>query len=90
MLSSLTYVDADPPAGHRTAQRERVVRLEGAIHSRNGIPVGVVVRMSQKLSQPLREPVRDSVLEPLGLLVHLLPGVPEVLDQKGLDQTVPP
>jgi hypothetical protein len=46
--------------------------------------------MPQELSQALREPVRDRVLEALGLLVYLAPGVPEVLEQEGLDQAVPP
>ena len=36
-------------------------------------------RMAQKLREALGETVRDGVLQPLGLLVDLLPGVPEML-----------
>src|SRR5918999_375789 len=82
--------DADPLTSRRFAQREGVVRLEASVRGRDGTAVGVVAGMIEKLGQSLREPVRNRVLQELCLLMHLLPGVPEVLDEEGLDQTMPP
>jgi hypothetical protein len=50
----------------------------------------VVIRMPQQLRQTPGEPVRNGVLQPLCLIVYLLPIVTEVLQQESLDQTVPP
>jgi hypothetical protein len=82
--------DTDQLAGHRFAQGEGVIRRKAAVRGRDGVTVGVVVGMAKELGQALREPVRDGVLQTLGLLVYLLPGVTKVLEQEGLDQTVPP
>ena len=49
----------------------------------------VVIRMPQQLGQPLGKPVRNGMLQPLGLLVYVLPIVTQMLEQKRLDQPVP-
>ena len=82
--------DAHPVADHRLVEGEGFLRRQRAVGSRDGVPVRVAVRMPQERRQTPGEPVGDGVLEPLGLLVNLLPGVPEVLEQEGLDQPVPP
>jgi hypothetical protein len=38
--------------------------------------MGIPLRMAQKLGQALRELVGNSMLQPLGLLVYILPRVP--------------
>src|SRR5215212_10440508 len=71
--------DADPLTRDGLAQCKGVVRLQNAFDRWYRVPVRVVIRMPQQLGQPLGEPVRNRMLEPLGLLVHLLPIVTEVL-----------
>jgi hypothetical protein len=50
--------------------------------------VGVVVGVSEQLCEAFREPVRDGVLQLLGFLVHLLPRIAQLIQQKRLDQAV--
>ena len=54
------------------------------------IAVGIHGRVAQHGGHPLDQRVRDGVLQPLGLVVHRVPGVAEECDQVGLDQPVAP
>ena len=69
----------DATAGRHSAQGPRILGRQGAVGSRDWRAVGITVRMPQKLGQALRELVGDGVLQPLGLLVYVLPRVPEML-----------
>ena len=48
----------------------------------------VEVGPPEELEDPLLHPLRDDVLEPLRLVVHLIPGIAEDLDQEHLQQSV--
>ncbi len=50
--------------------------------------MGIVRRMAEHLGDPFLETLRDRVLEPLGLVVHLVPAVPQRLLEVGLEQPV--
>lgn len=77
-------------AGFRFAQEMGVLGRQGAVGGRDGRAVGITPRMAQEFRQTLRERIRGGVLQALGLLVHLLPGIPEMSEGKGLYQPVPP
>src|SRR5215213_6434850 len=84
------YALGEPLACDGLAQRIGIVHLQGAFCRGNGVSMRVVIRMPQQLRQTLGEPVRNGVLQPLCLVVYLLPIVTEVLQQESFDQTVPP
>ena len=52
--------------------------------------MGVELGTPEELEDPLLHPLRHHVLEPFGLVVHLVPAVAEHLDQEHLEQAVVP
>ena len=56
---------------------------------RDRVAVGIRRRMAQRLVDAGHEIVAHGVLEALGLVVHLVPAVAELLDEIGLQETVP-
>ena len=76
-------------AGGRAGQRRRPVLDVIAEGGRDRIAVRVTPRMAEGRVDPLDQQVADRVLQRLRLVVHLIPGHPGRLDQKGLDQPVP-
>jgi hypothetical protein len=63
--------------------------VDGAVNGGNGIAVRIHVRMAQSGGHALDQRVGYCVLQPLGLLVHCIPGVAQKLHQVSLDETVP-
>ncbi len=59
----------------------------------DGVRDRVAVRVESRAAEPgvdaLQQPVADRVLEHLGLVVHLVPGVAELAHEPGLDEAVP-
>src|SRR2546430_981197 len=54
----------------------------------DGVPVRVQLRPAEQLEDSSLHPLRDHVLESLGLVVDLVPGVAQHLDQEHLEQAV--
>ena len=50
--------------------------------------MGIEARIAQRVGHALDQHVGDGVLQPLGLVVHRVPGVAEEADQIGLDESV--
>src|SRR5947199_8794257 len=71
------------------AQGPGSLESQGTVRGGDRVSVRVTARVPQVLSQAPRKLVRDGVLELLGLLVNILPRIPEVIHQEGLDKTVP-
>ena len=63
--------------------------MDEAVCRRNGVAMGIHVRIVQGLGHPFHQGVRDCVLQTLGLVVDGVPGVAQELHQIGFDQTVP-
>jgi hypothetical protein len=61
------------------AQGPGPLESQGTVGGRDRISVRVAARVPQELRQAPRELVRDGVLELLGLLVNILPRIPQVL-----------
>src|SRR6266705_3417236 len=70
----------------RPAVAERAVaeRAHLAGEARDGVPVRVQLRPAEQLEDSSLHPLRDHVLESLGLVVDLVPGVAQHLDQEHL------
>ena len=84
----------DPVDLHRFSYRDVGERgagelLNGAVGGGNRVAMGIDVGMAQCGGHPLDHSVGDRVLQPLGLVVHRIPGVAQKFDQIGLDEAVP-
>jgi hypothetical protein len=67
--------DDKTSAGLRPTEGSRILWRQRAIGLGDGRAMGITLRMAQKLGQALRELVGDGVLQPLGLLVYVLPRI---------------
>ena len=65
-----------------------MAQQDGAAPLGNRMPVWVRVGIAQLGGDPVFQPLRDEVLQPLGLLMHLVPRVAEELVQKSLEQAM--
>ena len=74
--------------GAAAASSTKGSRCDVARGIRNRIAVRVEPRAAEPLVDALEQPVADRVLEHLGLVVHLVPGVAELAHQPGLDEAV--
>src|SRR5216683_2811774 len=74
----------------RAAVAERPVaqRAHLAGEARDGLPVRVQLRPAQQLEDSSLHPLRDHMLESLGFVVDLVPGIATHLDQEHLEQAV--
>ena len=77
--------DADARALLDVGQRDALLARLSPI----GCPCGHVCGVADRGQHPLLEHRRHRVLEPLGLLVDLVPGDPEHVGQEALHQPVP-
>lgn len=71
-------------------QRVQLAVRDGAMGIRNRIAVRIHARPAQHGVHALDEPLGDRVFELLGFVVHLVPAHPHDIDEKQLDETVPP
>ena len=54
----------------------------------DGVAVGIELGLAQQLEDALLHAFRDHVLEALGLVMHLVPGVAQDADQEHLEEAV--
>jgi hypothetical protein len=76
-------------AVHTHRQLARVRRGDAPVGGRDGVAVRVASGVAQLGVDPVEHGVRDRVLEDFGLVVHLVPAVPELVDQERLHEPMP-
>src|SRR5699024_11490941 len=62
--------------------------LDAAIGRGNGVPVRVSVRVAQIIGYPGDQKLGDRMFQDLGLLMDLVPGVVQYLNQKCFNQSM--
>src|ERR1700674_637474 len=75
-------------AGLAFAQGALAVGTHLAAHAGDGVAMGIELGTSEQLEDSLLHPLGHHVLEPFGLVVHLVPAVTEHPDQEHLEQPV--
>ena len=68
--------DDETSAGLCPTEGSRILGRQRAVGCGDGRAMGISLRMAQDLGQALRKLVGDGVLQPLSLLVYVLPRVP--------------
>lgn len=83
----VTYpLDGDRGVKGDVVKRERAKVLDAALRVGDGIAVGIALRMAQVLIEAIDEAIGACMLEEIGVLVNLVPGVPQLFDQEGLEE----
>ena len=86
---SVAYpLDGDRGVKGDVVKRERAKVLDAALRVGDGIAVGIALRMAQVLIESIDEAIGACMLEEIGILVNLVPGVPQLFDQEGLEETM--
>ena len=82
-------MDLDGITNRNIGQRCAGKLLDEAVCRRDGVAVGIHVRVVQRVGHPFHQGIGNRVLQTLGLFMDRVPGVAQELHQIGFDQAVP-